>query len=93
MREGGLNRAQNVPGNFEKDSQFKQVLKREEPKCDRVSDLHWIDGKQCFDANVVEQIEENVEGKDGEDLVLAANDEYDKQSNLGYQTEKAKCRI
>jgi hypothetical protein len=81
-----------VPGDFEKYSQLEKVLKRDQPKRDGVS-LGWVNGNQRIDANVVEQIEEDVEGKDGKDLVLSANDEHDKQSDFGYQAEEAKCRI
>ena len=67
-----------MPGDFEEHSQFQEVLQRQEPKRDGVSDLHRIDGKQRIHAEVGEQIKSNVQGKDGEDPVLAAHDEHDK---------------
>ena len=45
---------------------------------------HWWDARprQSAKPNIVEQIEGNVEGEDGEGLILPANKQDDQQRNL-----------
>ena len=80
-----MDRAQNIPGNFEENAQLKQVLQRQQPEGYGARNMDRVYDHERADARVVDQAESDIEGENREDFILTASDEYDEQRDLCYQ--------
>ena len=88
-----MDRAQNMPGDFEKNGQIDQILQRQQSEGDR---LRGMVGKAHYErayTYVVQHAEGNVKGEDREGLELTAHYEHDQQANLSQDEKEIKCRI
>jgi hypothetical protein len=84
-----LDRAQNVPGDFQKNTQFQQVFQGHQSERQQSPKMGRVGNRDCSYANVIEHVESYVEGENRKDFVLAANDEHYKQRNLSYEAKNA----